>query len=134
VKADPQKPENFPDCTKYMLVSGIEVCGYTNLDDWKKVLDADKELSATRKLLKLERAAKGELESQLGFLKGQIAAYEIIVAEQDRRNDALTKDLLETDRKYQLERVKPKWGNPVAWTTAAVAAAVLGGFLLNDAL
>ena len=33
VKADPQKPENFPDCTKYMLVSGVEICGYINLDD-----------------------------------------------------------------------------------------------------
>ena len=50
------------------------------------------------------------------------------------RNNKLTKDLIETDRKYQLERVKPRWGNPVAWSVAAVAAALLVGYVANDKL
>ena len=132
-RADDIKPKNFPGCTKGVLVTGIKVCGFTDVADWKKVLDADAELTATRDLLGLERAKNAELAGQVENYKGQVAAYERICAEQKSRNEALTKDLLDTNLRLEKERVKSKWGNPIAWTTAAVAAAVLGGYLLNDA-
>lgn len=131
-RADNIKPKNFPDCIKYKLADGTAICGYTELGDWKKVLRADAELTAKKKLLELERKRTTELGAQLLDFKGQVKAYQGIVSVLDARVKALVADLLETDRKYQLERVKPRWGSAAAWTTAAVATAVLGGFVMND--
>lgn len=131
---DETKPSNFPDCTKYSLPDGRTVCGYTNLEDWKIVLKADLELTAKKKALTLERERAAQQGLVVAGLKGQVEAFKRIVAEQSSRIETLTKDLLETDRKYQSERVKPRWGNPLAWAAAAVATAALGGFVLHDFL
>lgn len=128
------KPTNFPDCVKHELSNGAMICGFTNLDDWKKVLKADVELTAKKKLLDLERRKSAQLAAQLIDYMGQLKAYQEIVSIQKDRNIELTKDVLDTDRKYQLERVKPRWGSAAAWTTAAVLAAVLSGFVANDVL
>jgi len=134
VRADGFTPTNFPDCIKHILPSGIRICGFTDPKEWGLVLIADKELSAIRELLRLEREKTSELSAQVENYKGQIEAYVAIAQEKDRRNKELTTDLLDTDRRYQKERVKPKWGNPFAWTAAAVATAVLGGFVLSSAI
>jgi hypothetical protein len=48
------------------------------------------------------------------------------------RNKALTKQLIETDRKYQLERVKPRWGSYISWAVTGLVAAVLTGYVVAD--
>jgi len=128
------EPTNIPDCTKYTLPDGRVVCGYVNIEDWKNVLRADAELTAGKDLLRLEREKVVELRSQIDSFRGQVAAYERALSVLKQRNRELTVDLLETDRKYQNERVKPKWGNPLAWATAGLAAAALGGYILSDTL
>lgn len=132
--ADDFKPQNFPDCKKHKLADGTEICGYTDLEEWKSVLKADLELTAKKETLAIRTSQVDELRGQVENFKGQIEVLERIVAEKDSRNKEITTDLLETDRKYQFERVKPKWGNPLAWTAAALATAVLGGFILKDTL
>ena len=94
-------------------------------------LQADAELVAKRELLAKEKERTANLTLQLGSLQGQVEAYaenqKVLVT----RNDKLVIDLIECDRKYQNERVKPRWGSPVAWTIAAVASSVLAGVLLK---
>lgn len=118
----------IPKCT---LIG--DRCGYT-LGEWKLVLKADAELVHLRTQLKKEEARSAELAKQVEILQGQIDVHgetrKILV----EREEKLTKDLIDLDRKYQLERVKPQWGNPVAWGVAAISVALLGGYVVNDAL
>lgn len=114
-------------------VGNTIICDYT-IERWKLVLKADVELVHLRSKLKKILARSAELSKQVEILQGQIDVHgetrKILV----EREAKLTKDLIDLDRKYQLERVKPRWGNPVAWGVAAVSVALLGGYIVNDVL
>ena len=117
-----------------MVPSVGEVCGYASLDDYKKVLEADSELFYNREELRLERLRTVDLTKQVGFLQGQVDVLtrtQAVLLEADRK---LTNDLIVLDKKYQDERVKPRWGTPVAWGVAGVSLAVLAGVLLAGVL
>jgi hypothetical protein len=125
---------NLPNCTVYKIDIGGQVCGFENIDDWKLVLKADADLTDARAKLKNEQAVEADLIKQRDLLNVQLAAYadsqSILIA----RHNKLTDDLIALDKKYQEERVKPQWGNPIAWTIAAVSTAVLLGVVLDKAL
>jgi hypothetical protein len=122
----------IPHCEMRQVGNTI-ICDYT-IERWKLVLKADVELVHLRSKLKKILARSAELSKQVEILQGQIDVHgetrKILV----EREAKLTKDLIDLDRKYQLERVKPRWGNPVAWGVAAVSVALLGGYIVNDVL
>jgi hypothetical protein len=128
------KPRIVPSCKVYVVPGVGEVCGFVKLEDWKIVLDADSELFAKREELRLERLRTTDLTIQVEALDGQVKVYAGVQKFVVERNDKLFADLLSLDEKYQNERVKPRWGSPLAWGTAAVSLAVLGGFLLASAI
>ena len=125
--AQPYQPKVIPQCERYKLADGREVCGYDSIEKVRQVYNADAELVAKREAetLHVEKS---------NLLLGQVANLRLAVDAQKRatgiirdRNRELTAQLIETDRKYQNERAKPRWGNPIAWTIAATCAAALAG-------
>ena len=76
------------------------------------------------------------------FFAGQttedkLAAFDAMksaVGALERRNADLLALTIEKDRLYQNERVKPRWGSPFAWTTAAALGAILVGYVGHDLL
>ena len=114
-------------------VENTIICDYT-IEKWKEVLKADGELVYLRDRVKKEQQRAAELTLQNSALQGQVDAYEDTKSVLVERNDKLVKDIIDIDKKYQLERVKPRWGSPVAWTVAATAAALLFGYVANDKL
>jgi len=127
-----EQPKYEPKIVPKCKLSG-ELCGYT-LGEWKLVLAADAELVSKRALLAKEKDRTAALTLQADALKSQVGVYagtQVVLVE---RNLKLTQDLIELDRKYQFERVRPRWGSPLAWTVAAVSTSVLAGFVISNAL
>jgi hypothetical protein len=122
----------IPHCEMRQIGNEI-ICDYT-IERWKEVLKADVELVYLRGRVKKEQQRSAELTLQNSALQGQVDAHEDTKGILVERNDKLVKDILDIDKKYQLERVKPRWGSPVAWTVAATAAALLIGYVANDKL
>ena len=124
------EPKLVPKCKLAKVAGGGETCGYT-LGEWKLVLEVDAELVSKRTLLAKEKERTAALTLQVTNLESQVAVYvksqKLLV---DRTHE-LTTDIIEIDRKYQNERVKPRLGSPLAWTVAAVSTAVLGGFVVK---
>jgi hypothetical protein len=123
-------PRLVPPCKIYVVPKVGEVCGYADIEDWKTVLRIDAELVHSRTFLEQAKRHAENLASQIQTLQGQVHAYGESIKILTERNAKLTADLIALDRKYQDERVTPRWGSPVAWAIAAVSTAVLGGFLL----
>lgn len=128
------EPVYMPKCDVYTLKSGAEICGFEAAVWFGKVLTVDAELVHAKAQLKNESARSAELAKQVEILQGQIDVHGDTRKLLVEREAKLTKDMIDLDRKYQLERVKPRWGNPVAWGIAAVSVALLGGYVVNDAL
>ena len=126
--ADPVEPKIIPKCS----LAG-DLCGYT-LGEWKLVLKADAELFHLRERLKKELVRSSQLSVQNIALQGQVTAYKSNQDVLGQRNKELTEQLIELDRKYQNERVKPRWGDPLAWTAAGIATSLLAGFFIKDLL
>lgn len=123
-------PKIIPQCLRYETTAGKEVCGYDSIDKVQQAYLADAELVAFRAKAPLIEAKARLLESQVADLRLAVDAQERATNIVKQRNRELTDQLIETDRQYQLERVKPRWGNPLAWTIAAAATAALGATLL----
>ena len=129
---EPYEPKVIPKCSVYK-VGGVDICGFT-FEEWKKVLEADAELIHVRTELKNEERRSASLALQVETLQDQVDVYaksQVLLVEREAK---LTKDLIECDRKYQNERVKPRLGSPVAWTITTVAVAAFGGYLLSAKL
>lgn len=75
-----------------------------------------------------------ELTTQVVSLRDQISVYGESQKMLVGRVDQLTSEIIDVDKKYQFERVKPRWGSPLAWTIAAVSTSLLVGYIANDAL
>jgi len=124
--ADGYEPKIVPKCK----LAG-DFCGYT-LGEWKLVLKVDAELVSARVQLKLQDQKVTLLEEQKKDLLRQAeaisASNDLLIAS----NDKLRTDLIALDKKYQDERVRPRWGSPLAWTAAAVSTSVLAGFLVSE--
>jgi len=126
----PYEPVIVPKCTLYR-VGDKDVCGYS-FEEWKLVLLADAELVSTRKLLAKEKEKNSSLFLQVGDLKNVIDVYSGSQVLLITNNNKLTQDIIDLDKKYQDERVKPRLGSPLAWTITAAIGAMFGGYLLKD--
>jgi hypothetical protein len=136
-------PAIVPQCLVYRVPLG-QVCGYlvatpdgaeaAGMEQWRDVLRADAELVATRESVRLLTQKADLLFGQTQDLLAAFTAMKTAVAALEGRNAQLMRDLIEKDRLYQNERVKPRFGSPLAWTTAAVLGAVLAGYLGHDLL
>lgn len=125
------EPVHLPQCKLYKTIDGQEVCGYS-LEGWKSALKVDAELVTTKFRLKKETERTGALSQQVTALREQVSVYaesQIVLVD---RSNKLTQDIISLDKKYQTERVKPRFGSPVAWTLAAVSTSVLAGFAISS--
>lgn len=126
------EPVFIPKCDIYTLRGGAEVCGFEATVWFGQVLTVDAKLVHTLEQLKNESARSVELSSQVESLQGQLR----LMGENNVKLKAYaakqTDELIALDKKYQDERVKPRWGNPLAWTVAAVSTAVLAGFVIKE--
>lgn len=127
-------PKAIAPCKLYKTTTGLQVCGYEDFEDYKKVLVLDIEVVHLRLQLKNEQersAALLKLEELAVIQVDAMARSQTLLKE---HSDKLTKQLIELDEKYQNERVKPRWGSPVAWTLAAASTAILAGFVISSVL
>ena len=120
-----------PKCKLVKAVSGEQVCAYTLLE-WQEVSKFDAELVSKRRLLSYADLRFGTIVDQRDLLIEQVKAYAENQALLIKREDKLVADVIAKDRELQYERVKPRWGNPVAWTIAAVSTALLAGYVGKD--
>jgi hypothetical protein len=104
------------------------------LDDWKRVLTTNAALKNQTRLLAIEESRSGLLMQQHSALQESLKvmadSQNILIT----RVGKLTTDLIAKDKKYQNERVKPRLGNPLAWTITAAAVALATGFVAREAL
>jgi hypothetical protein len=122
----------MPKCDVYTLKSGAEICGFEASVWFGKVLTVDAQLVHEKKQLKNEKARSAELAKQVEILQVNMGLHGETRKLLVERDALITKQLIDLDKKYQEERVKPRWGNPLAWTAAAVATAILAGFVIKD--
>lgn len=127
-------PKTFPPCKLFKTNTGTEICGYDNIEDYKKVLVVDIDLADALDKLKNERDRSTLLLQQKDLLQKQVDAYADSQKVLQAHESKLTDDLIALDKKYQDERAKTQWGSPLAWGIAAVSTAVLAGFIIHDAL
>ncbi len=124
----------MPACTKFVVRDVGTICGYADVADWKRVLEVDAELVHQRVVAKQAGERASNLALQVTSLQGQIVTYaksqELLLA----RTEKLSVDLIALDKKYQDERVKPRWGSALAWGVAAVASSLLAGVVIAKAL
>ena len=140
--AEPYRPKILPECKVYPLADGREVCGYVvkladgteTAEEWKAVLRVDAELVVLRHQDGLRRRKLAELSIQASEAVAALAAAERALEVVERRNGDLTRQLIETDRKYQNERVKPRIGGGWGWGAAALFAVGLVGYVAADQL
>lgn len=126
----PYTPKFVPVCKLYKTVTGIEVCGFDDIEDWKKILVVDVELVHAREQLKNEQAKGVELLKMKALMTTEVEAMAQSQTVLKQANDKLTQQLIDLDKKYQDERVKPRWGSPLAWTLAAASTALLAGVVI----
>ena len=126
------EPVYMPKCDVYTLKSGAEICGFEASVWFGKVLTVDADLVHEKKQLKNEKARSAELAKQVAILQVNLSLHDETRKLLMERDALTTKQLIEVDKKYQEERVKPRCGNPLAWTAAAVATAILAGFVIKD--
>lgn len=110
-----------------------DLCGVT-LDEWKRILKTNASYISKTKLLQYERLRTNLLEEQKSALQKSLDAMANSQRILTERVDKLTVDHIELDRKYQNERVKPRLGNPIAWTISAAAVALATGLIVKDVL
>lgn len=126
------EPVYIPKCDIYTLRSGAEICGFEATVWFGKVLTVDAQLVHTVEQLKNEKARSAELSLQVEHLQEQHRLMGEINAKLKAYAVKEVEARIALDEKYQKERVKPRWGNPLAWTAAAVSAAILAGFVIKD--
>ena len=122
-----------PKCKLVKDASGVQVCAYT-LKEWQEVSKFDAELVSKRRLLSYTDLRFDTIVNQKTLLIEQIKACSANQALLIKREDKLVADVIAKDRKLQYERVKPRWGNPVAWTIAAVSTVLLVGYVGRDVI
>jgi hypothetical protein len=131
--ANPPPPtaQNIPECELVKTTDGREMCAY-ELEDWISVLKADALITHQQIMMGKDEERISILEEIRIDLKIQLTASTANQTLLITNNDKITHELIDLDKKYQNERVRPRWGSPLAWTVAAVSTAVLAGFVVRD--
>lgn len=123
--ADPGQTEPLPQCVVFETTAGIEVCGYTSIIDVRAIARADVELVFLRGKVKALQSKSHNLAGQIRELGGALEAQRGATKIARSRNTSLATQLVETDLKWQRERVKPRISIGGIWW--AVVGAVVGG-------
>jgi len=131
VSAEPKyEPRAVPKC-KVELCGDHRACTY-DLEQVKLLYKADSELLLLRQKIPL-------LVDKVFLLRSSVEhmteAAELEKNSKDtlsKRLDQLTKQLIESDRRLQLEIAKPKWGSYIAWGVAVVVTASFAGYVIAD--
>lgn len=128
----PYQPKHVPVCTKYMVPGVGQICGYSDIEDWKTILKVDAELTELRAEVD---AVTHEAASQA--LRAQALADALALRQADldasrRTVDLERANLKERDRLYQNEKARPRWGTKLSWGLAGVStvAAVVFGAIV----
>lgn len=124
-------PQIIPQCALYSSTDG-EVCGYLDIEDWKRVLEADAELALARGKLKNQGDKVEKLTLQVDVLQGQLSRYRSWSDTLYERVESLNRQLVELDAKYQAARAKSAFGSPLPWAIAVVSVSVLVGVGLSS--
>jgi len=111
-----------------------DVCGFLDIEDWKSVLRIDAEVVHLRERLRSEGERAELLSVQISEMKKQIVVHLDSQAVLIRRNDDLTKRLIDLDLKYQKEAARSPVGSVLPWAIAGASVSVLAGVLLATAL
>ena len=127
-------PKIIPPCKVYALGDGREVCGWLTIEEVTTAYNADAELVKLRETDATKNEQLIAFSIQVASITAALEAEQRSVTVLQAREAKLTDDLIETNRKYENERVKSRWGNPVAWTTAAGLAAILLGIVGKEIL
>jgi hypothetical protein len=122
-------PKIIPKCAVKKLQDGSTGCVYT-LKQVKELYRADSELNSLRVTDELRSQKIAFQASIITRTREQLVLLGDSLKRVEARNASLTKSLIETDRKYQLERVKPQWGSYVSWGINIALAAALGGYVI----
>ena len=131
-RADPKYvPRIIPKCEVQALKSGETGCVY-NLEQVKELYKIDSELFSLRASFELQKAKSEILSSSLTKVQEQSRLSLTNVKLFKDRNAELTTQLIESDRKLQLELARPRWGSYIAWGVAAVLAASFTGYVIAD--
>jgi transcriptional antiterminator Rof (Rho-off) len=125
--AQPVKPQLIPECKVFATRTHGEVCGYTKMADVAELYKLDAELVLRRAEVELLKQKVAELIKQRDNYKIALDAERRAAQIIRDRMAALTKQLIETDRKLQLALVRPRWGTGLSWGIAAAAVGVLLG-------
>lgn len=127
--AETYEPQIIPACKVFTLKDGREVCGWLTLEDVKAAYTADADLVKCREDIATKTVEVEVLGVQAASALEALDAEQRTTSALKARNQELTTDLIEMNRKYELERAKPRFGSPIAWTTAAVLGAALVGVM-----
>ena len=110
-----------------------DLCGVT-LEEWTRILKTNLGYTSRGRLLQYNQLKNDKLEVQKTALQKSLESMADSQKVLQERVGKVTKDLIAKDKKLQYEIAKPRWGNPVAWTIAAVATAVATTLLVREAL
>ncbi len=115
-------PKIIPECKVYPLADGREVCGWLTIEEVQTAYDADAELVKLRET----SAAQGEqiiaFGVQVSAIRAALEAEQRSVTVLKARELKLTDDLIEMNRKYEYERVKPRFRLGNGWALAGGVA------------
>ena len=130
--APPYEPQIVPPGKVYPLEDGREVCGWLSIEDVQAAYDADADLVKCHEDVAAKTIEAKALGVQLANTAIAFAAETRTTEILQQRNKELTTDLIEENRLKEHWKAKPRWGNSVAWTTTAILAATLVGFVGAD--
>ena len=131
---DKYVPKLIPPCTLIPIPGIGQVCGYEDIEEYKKLLLLDAELVAARAQLKESAKNIDALKDQHMLFFEQITLLEDTRNKCIERDHALTTKLIQLDLRYQKARARPNWGSPLAWGIAIATTAGLVGVIALSAL
>lgn len=126
VLAQPYVPQNIPKCE--VTTAG---CVYT-LEQVKKLYKTDSRLTKEIATNKAKALQIKQLEKAIANLKKQVTLALENARTFNKRVGELTKLYIDTDKKYQECRVKPKYGSYIAWGTVVLISAGCTGYIIGS--
>ena len=127
-------PKIIPECNVYTLSDGREVCGWLTIVEVTAAYKADAELVRLRATSAAQADQITAFGIQVASITAALEAERRSLSVVQARETKLTADLIAMNKKYEYERVRPRWGNPIAWTSAAGLAAILLGIIGKELL
>lgn len=122
-------PKIIPKCAVVDLKAGGKGCSYT-LEQVKALYQVDSELAMRRTTEPLKDKKLALQEGIIAKTREQLKLAESSLGTAKKRNEELTKQLIDKDKQLQYEIAKPRWGSYIAWGTAALVSSVFVGYVI----